>query len=329
MNSESYAVTYDHYYSYIETVKPTCISEGYDLYRCSLCGDEYQDNFTDMIDHDFEWIVDFDKKDCSLHGYYKCSACDYIDPFGHTHTYEHRFDTESKVVEPTCTEGGYTYLECSNCGYQSKSDFTAPLGHDYEFIIENIYCNGNAEGYKKCKRCNDIILGATEPGYTPTNHHYITVDDVEVVDATCTTEGYHKGKCQYCGKEVIDEGLIGDLYYLYSTRIKFGVIRTEENVFWSFAPHDIAVLDYLVGTPAEKIQVHTGNFLQSNIADYAMAQLDYPNNIKAHIQVSWLHPFKEQRLVAVGSKGMLWFDDAGDKQIRFCDKHVEWNDAIP
>ena len=130
-------------------------------------------------------------------------------------------------------------------------------------------------------------------------------------------------------KEVIDDGMIGDLYYLYSTRIKFGVIRTEENVFWSFAPHDIAVLDYLVGSPAEKIQVHTGNFLQSNIADYAMAQLDYPNNIKAHIQVSWLHPFKEQRLVAVGSKGMLWFDDAGDKQIRFCDKHVEWNDAIP
>lgn len=130
-------------------------------------------------------------------------------------------------------------------------------------------------------------------------------------------------------KEVIDEGLIGDLFYLYSTRIKFGVIRTEENVFLSFAPHDLAILDYLVGSPAEKIQVHTGNFLQSNIADYALAQLEYPNNIKAHIQVSWLHPFKEQRLVVVGSKGMLWFDDAGDKQVHFCDKHVEWNEGVP
>lgn len=204
----SYDVTYAHDYSRIETVKPTCTSEGYDLYRCSQCGDEYQDNFTEMIDHDFEWIVDFDKKDCSIHGYYKCKDCDYIDPSDHTYTYEHCFDTGYKVLEPTCTEGGYTYLECSNCGYQSKSDFTAPLGHDYEFICENIYCNGNAEGYFKCNRCSDIILGVTKTGYEPTDHHYITVDDVEVVDATCTTEGYHKGKCQYCGEEVIDEGSI-------------------------------------------------------------------------------------------------------------------------
>lgn len=130
-------------------------------------------------------------------------------------------------------------------------------------------------------------------------------------------------------KELIDSNKIGKLYYLYSTRIKFGVIRTEENVFWSFAPHDIAVLDYLVGSHAEKIQVHTGCFLQNDVADYAIARLDYPQNIKAHIQVSWLHPFKEQRIVAVGSKGMIWFNDAGDKQIHYCDKHVQWNDGRP
>lgn len=130
-------------------------------------------------------------------------------------------------------------------------------------------------------------------------------------------------------KELIDDDKIGELYYLYSTRIKFGTIRTEENVFWSFAPHDIAVLNYLVGAPAEKMDFTKGNFLQSNICDYAMAQLEYANNVKAHIFVSWLHPFKEQRLVAVGSKGMIWFDDAGDKQVRLCDKHVEWNDGAP
>lgn len=130
-------------------------------------------------------------------------------------------------------------------------------------------------------------------------------------------------------KELIDEGELGKLYYLYSTRIKFGVVRTEENVFWSFAPHDIAILDYLVGSPAEKIDVTKGNFLQEDICDYAMAQMEYPGGIKAHILTSWLHPFKEQRLVAVGSEGMLWFDDAADKKVYLCKKHVEWDNGRP
>ena len=130
-------------------------------------------------------------------------------------------------------------------------------------------------------------------------------------------------------KELVDEGRIGKLFYMYSTRIKFGVVRTEENVFWSFAPHDIAVLDYIAGAHAEKIETTKGNFLQNDVCDYAMAQLEYPNNVKAHILTSWLHPFKEQRVVVVGSEGMLWFDDATDKQVYFSDKHVEWEEGRP
>lgn len=130
-------------------------------------------------------------------------------------------------------------------------------------------------------------------------------------------------------KELVDSGKIGELYYLYSTRIKFGTVRKEENVFWSFAPHDIAVCDYIVGSPADALKVSQGNFLQTNICDYALAQIDYPNNVKAHILTSWLHPFKEQRLVVVGSKGMIWFDDATDKQVYYCDKHVEWENEMP
>ena len=130
-------------------------------------------------------------------------------------------------------------------------------------------------------------------------------------------------------KELVDEGRIGKLFYMYSTRIKFGVVRTEENVFWSFAPHDIAVLDYIAGAHAEKIETTKGNFLQNDVCDYAMAQLEYPNNVKAHILTSWLHPFKEQRVVVVGSEGMLWFEDATDKQVYFSEKHVEWEDGRP
>lgn len=130
-------------------------------------------------------------------------------------------------------------------------------------------------------------------------------------------------------KELIDGGKIGKLFYLYSTRIKFGIVRTEEDVFWSFAPHDLAVLDYLVGEPAENIRVSKGNFLQDDICDYALATLDYPRNVKAYIFTSWLHPFKEQRLVAVGSDGMLWFDDATDKKVYFSGKHVAWKAGHP
>lgn len=130
-------------------------------------------------------------------------------------------------------------------------------------------------------------------------------------------------------KELIDSGAVGDVYYMYSTRIKFGVVRTEENVFESFAPHDIATLNYFAGSAPDKMTLHEGFFLQKDICDYVMAFMEYPNNVKAHIQVSWLHPFKEQRVVVVGSKGMIWFDDAGDKLVRMCNKHIEWIDGVP
>ena len=131
-------------------------------------------------------------------------------------------------------------------------------------------------------------------------------------------------------KEIIDSGKIGQLYYLYSTRLNFGTVRTEENVFWSFAPHDISVLDYFVGQPANNIEAKGTKFLQKNVYDYTMTQLTYPGNIHAHIFVSWLHPFKEQRLVVIGSKGMLSFEDSSsDKNIVFYNKHISFEEGLP
>jgi len=131
-------------------------------------------------------------------------------------------------------------------------------------------------------------------------------------------------------KEIIDSGELGNLYYLYSNRLNLGTVRTEENVFWSFAPHDISVLDYFVGHPAEKIVSKGSKFLQENVYDVTIIQLDYPNNVHAHIFVSWLHPFKEQRLVVIGSKGMISFDDATvEKEIKFYDKRIDFEKGIP
>lgn len=131
-------------------------------------------------------------------------------------------------------------------------------------------------------------------------------------------------------KEVLDGGKIGKLHYIYSTRLNLGTVRTEENVFWSFAPHDISVLDYLIGKPAVSIQAKGSKFLQNQIYDVTLTQFEYPDNVHAHIFVSWLHPFKEQRLVLVGSDGMLSFDDSSAlKEIHFYNKHIDFVEGKP
>lgn len=131
-------------------------------------------------------------------------------------------------------------------------------------------------------------------------------------------------------KEVIASGKIGKLFYIYSTRLNLGTVRTEESVFSSFAPHDISVLDYLVGAKAIKIEAKGSKFLQDKVYDTTMTQFDYPDGVSAHIFVSWLHPFKEQLLVVVGSKGMISFDDSTkEKEIHFYNKRIDFENGIP
>lgn len=131
-------------------------------------------------------------------------------------------------------------------------------------------------------------------------------------------------------KGIIESGKIGRLHYVYSTRLKMGTVRTKENVFWSFAPHDISVLDYLIEKPAIEIDAKGALFLQDNIHDFAMVQFKYPQNIHAHIFVSWLHPTKEQRIVVVGSRGMITFDDSSlNKNIIYYNKYIDWKDGKP
>jgi len=105
-------------------------------------------------------------------------------------------------------------------------------------------------------------------------------------------------------KELIAAGKIGTLQYIYSNRLNLGTVRTEENVFWSFAPHDISIFQYFTDSYPQKITSTGGAFLQKDIHDTTMTILEYPDNVKGHIFVSWLHPFKEHRLVIIGSKGM-------------------------
>jgi len=110
-------------------------------------------------------------------------------------------------------------------------------------------------------------------------------------------------------RELVNDGALGRIQYIYSHRLNLGRIRTEENVLWSFAPHDMALLLRLLGTMPEAITCHGEAYLNHEIADVTLTTLQFPKKVRAHIFVSWLHPFKEQRFVVVGDRQMAVFDD--------------------
>ncbi len=130
---------------------------------------------------------------------------------------------------------------------------------------------------------------------------------------------------------LVRQGAMGRLLYLYSNRLNLGRFRREENSLWSFAPHDIAVLLRLVGSLPAKVAATGGYFLHPKIADSTVTHLHWESGVQAHIYVSWLHPFKEQRLVVVGSNAMAVFDDQqpwSHKLVLY--RHgVDWNDGVP
>jgi len=98
-------------------------------------------------------------------------------------------------------------------------------------------------------------------------------------------------------KELIDKGELGKIQYIYSNRLNLGKFRTEENILWSFAPHDISIILHLLNEMPDEISSHGGNYLNPHITDVTITNMDFPSGVKAHIFVSWLHPYKEQKLV--------------------------------
>ena len=114
-------------------------------------------------------------------------------------------------------------------------------------------------------------------------------------------------------REKINKGLIGKIRYIYSNRLSLGKLRKEEDVLWSFAPHDISMILDLVQEKLISVEAYGGGYLNKKIKDTSVTLLKFSNNIKAHIFVSWLHPYKDQRLVVIGDKGMIVFADVLDK----------------
>ena len=125
-------------------------------------------------------------------------------------------------------------------------------------------------------------------------------------------------------KELIDRGELGRIQYIYSNRLNIGKLRTEENILWSFAPHDISIMLMLTGEEPVKISAFGESYLTKGIYDVTLSTFEFPNNIKGHIFVSWLHPFKEQKLVVVGSEKMAVFDDVSKEKLFLYPHKIEW-----
>jgi UDP-2-acetamido-3-amino-2,3-dideoxy-glucuronate N-acetyltransferase len=127
-------------------------------------------------------------------------------------------------------------------------------------------------------------------------------------------------------KELIDAGELGKIRYIYSNRLNMGKLRTEENVLWSFAPHDISLVVMLMnGEMPQNIYAQGGTYVTEGIADTTMTTFGFENGVKGHIFVSWLHPFKEQKLVVSGSKKMIVFDDVSKEKLFLYPHKIEWD----
>jgi len=139
---------------------------------------------------------------------------------------------------------------------------------------------------------------------------------------------YHPGIVRL--KQLGDDGELGRINYIYSSRRNLGKFRTEENILWSFAPHDISVILLLLNELPQQVSAHGGCYLHKDIADVTVTTMSFASGVRAHIFVSWLHPYKEQKLVVVGDRKMAVFDDVTPEDKLLLYEHsIEWIDRVP
>jgi UDP-2-acetamido-3-amino-2,3-dideoxy-glucuronate N-acetyltransferase len=131
-------------------------------------------------------------------------------------------------------------------------------------------------------------------------------------------------------RDLVDAGELGRIQYIYSNRLNLGRIRREESILWSFAPHDISLILGLLGEMPQSITIQGGNYLHEQLADVTVTLLTFPSGVRAHVFVSWLHPFKEQKLVVVGTRKMAVFNDLEtDDKLLLYPHRIEWKGQVP
>ena len=127
-------------------------------------------------------------------------------------------------------------------------------------------------------------------------------------------------------KELVDAGVLGPLYYYDSTRVNLGLFQHDVNVIWDLAPHDLSIIDYLIGLEPELV-VATGGAHLNGLADMAYITLHFPKNIIAHLNVNWLSPVKVRTTLVGGQRKMLvWNDLEPSEKVKVYDKGIQVTD---
>jgi predicted dehydrogenase len=122
-------------------------------------------------------------------------------------------------------------------------------------------------------------------------------------------------------REYIDSGELGSLFYVYSQRVNLGRIQRDISAMWSFAPHDLSIMNFWLGQEPLRVSARGFSFLNHGIDDVVFMILDYPDNVRAHLHLGWLDPRKVRQMTLVGSKQMLVYDDvSNDAKIQVYDK---------
>jgi predicted dehydrogenase len=125
-------------------------------------------------------------------------------------------------------------------------------------------------------------------------------------------------------KNLIDTRALGDIRYLYSQRLNLGRIRSDVDALWNYAPHDISIIQYWLNEPDPlSVTVHGMDYIQPGIPDVVFINIKYPHKIMANIHVSWLDPQKTRKMIVVGSKKMVIYDDVADEKIAIYDKGID------
>jgi predicted dehydrogenase len=124
-------------------------------------------------------------------------------------------------------------------------------------------------------------------------------------------------------KNYLDSGQMGDILYIYSQRLNLGKVRQDVSALWNFAPHDISIILYLLGTHPNQVNAKGLTYLQEGIPDIVFMTLDFENGTSAHIHISWLDPNKVRKMTVVGSDKMVVYDDVSAHKIQIFDKGVD------
>jgi len=124
-------------------------------------------------------------------------------------------------------------------------------------------------------------------------------------------------------KKIVSSGEIGEVYYAYSSRLNLGKVRSDVNVMWNLAPHDVSVLLYILNHKPLSVSARGFSYIQNNVEDVVYLNITFENNVNAQIHLSWLDPNKKRDLTIVGSKKMLVYDDISDERIKIYDKGID------